>query len=120
MKTKILLLLFIAIAGVSTLVTPKARAMSAAAAKELNGIKEYYLGSKYYYGKGVPQNYAKADYWFKKSAVQGNAFAEDYLGVAYAQGRGVSLSDTKAIYWYKKAAEQGNADAEKNLIILEK
>ena len=111
MKTKILLLLFIAIAGVSTLVTPKARAMSAA--KENNLGNAYYYGRGY--GKGVPQSYAKADYWYKKSAEHGYLNAELNLGFAYSNGQGVPQNYAKADYWYKKAAEHGNALGEDGL-----
>ena len=111
MKTKILLLLFIAIAVGATLMTPKARAMSAA--------KENNLGNAYYYGrgyaKGVPQNYAKADYWYKKAAALGYLNAELNLGFAYSNGQGVPQNYAKADYWYKKAAAQGNADGEYDL-----
>ncbi|MBE7562714.1 sel1 repeat family protein [Acidithiobacillus sp. HP-6] len=58
---------------------------------------------------------AKADYWFKKSAAQGNAWAEESLGLAYFEGQGVPQNYEKANYWFKKSAAQGNADAEANL-----
>jgi len=70
-------------------------------------------------GKGVPQNYSKAVYWFKKAAGQGYARAEYYLGYMYAEGLGVPQDYNKAVYWLKKAAEQGNAQAKANLEYLE-
>ena len=112
MKTKILLLLFIAIAVGATLMILKAREMSA--------DKENKLGNAYYSGKGVPQSYAKAVYWYKKSAAQGDAIAEDNLGYAYYYGKGEPQSYSKAVYWFKKSAAQGNDVGEKNLSILEK
>lgn len=70
MKPKILLLLFIVIAGILTLTLMplKARAMSA--------NKENQLGWNYDSGNGVPQSYAKATYWWKKAAAQGDVLAK--------------------------------------------
>jgi TPR repeat protein len=109
MKTKILLLLllFIAIVGVSTLMIPKARAMSA--------NKEDNLGFDYFFGQGVPQNWVKANYWYKKAAMQGNKNAESNLGNAYLYAQGVPQNSFKAIYWYKKAMAQGSISAEYGL-----
>ncbi len=87
---------------------PKARAMSAS--------KEYKLGNSYFIGmNGKSESSAKAIYWWKKSATQGNANAENGLGRAYSSGRGVPQDYAKAAYWYKKAAVQGYSDAENNL-----
>ena len=63
MKTKVLLL-FIGIAAVLMLMITKAHAMSAA--------KENNLAGNYIAGIGVPQSHAKATYWWKKAAAQGN------------------------------------------------
>ena len=63
----------------------------------------------------MPRSYAKANYWYKKAAEQGDADAENNLGNAYSNGQGVPKSYTKANYWFTKAAEQGEADAENNL-----
>lgn len=101
MKTKILLLLFIVITGL-TLTIAKANAMSAA--------KENSLGNDYYLGlRGIKQSYSKANFWYRKAAAQGNANAEYNLGLFYAYGwPGVKNPNKfKAIYWYKKAAAQG-------------
>jgi hypothetical protein len=107
MKIKILLLLFIVIAGVSLLAIPKARAMSAA--------KENSLGDSYYSGQGVKQSYSKALYWYKKAAEQGNINAENNLSYVYLYGKGIKYNSSKAIYWCRKAVAQGNANAEYNL-----
>jgi TonB family protein len=76
---------------------------------------EFGMGNAYYYGHGVPQNYAKAIYWYKKSAKQGYARAEGILGDAYYNGHGVPQNYAEAIYWYKKSAKQGYAREECNL-----
>ena len=49
-------------------------------AKNLGAKAEKTLGLDYYYGRnGVKQNYAKAIYWLKKSAAQGNPEARKLL-----------------------------------------
>jgi len=70
-------------------------------------------------GLGVPQDYSKALYWFKKAAERGNAGGENNLGVMYGEGLGVPQDYSKAIYWTKKAAEQGYAQAKANLEYFE-
>jgi len=66
-------------------------------------------------GLGVPQDYSKALYWFKKAAKQGLAQAENNLGYMYAEGLGVPQDYNEAVYWLQKAAEQGLAQAKINL-----
>ncbi len=73
------------------------------------------LGNKYYSGRGVPKDYAKAAKWFRKAAQQGLAQAQRSLGYMYREGLGVSQDYAEAAKWYRKAAEQGNAYAQRNL-----
>ena len=80
-----------------------------------NAVAESCVGILYYLGQGVPRNFVKAAYWFRKAAAQGNADAETGLGAMYYFGRGVPRNFVKAVYWQKKAAAQGNADAETGL-----
>jgi TPR repeat protein len=61
------------------------------------------------------QDYAKAFYWFTKSADQGYASGQFGLGQCYWYGDGVAMSKEKAIYWFEKAAAQGNANAKEML-----
>ena len=84
-------------------------------AEQGDAAAQYNLGYMYNNGKGVPQNYTQALYWYKKAAEQGYANAQYNLGYMYNNGQGVSQNYTQAVYWYKKAAEQGNADAQFNL-----
>jgi hypothetical protein len=73
------------------------------------------LGTAYYTGKGIHQDYQKAVYWWKKSAHQGYAEAQYNLGVAYYNGKGVLQNDLIAIQWFRKAADAGNAKAQYSL-----
>ena len=80
-----------------------------------NAEGEFSLGNAYYFGQGVPQNYAKANAWTLKAAEQGFADAETDLGAAYHNGQGVPQNYAKANAWFLKAAGQGFADAETDL-----
>lgn len=69
------------------------------------------VGVDYYFGRGLPQNYAKAAYWYRLAAHQGFAEAENNLGVAYDLGQGMPQNYAKAAYWCRLAAHQGVAGA---------
>jgi hypothetical protein len=73
------------------------------------------LGSLYYYGKGVPQDYAAAIRWYRKSADQGVAKAQYALGYCYFLGQGVPPDHAEAIRWTRRAAGQGDARAQCSL-----
>ena len=73
------------------------------------------LGSMYSFGRGVPEDDAKAVYWYRKAAEQGYAKAQFNLGSMYANGEGASKDYAKAVYWYRKAAKQGDTDGQLNL-----
>jgi hypothetical protein len=73
---------------------------------------EYELGRMYLWGRGVPKDYAQADYWYQKAAAQGSAKAEYTIGNLYYYGDGVVQSYSDALVWYRKAADQGDAMAE--------
>ena len=73
------------------------------------------LADKYYYGRGVKQDYTKAAIWYAKAAKKGNAYAQCFLGYCYKNGQGVEKNFTEAVKWYTKAAEKGFAPAQRNL-----
>lgn len=58
------------------------------------------------------KNLLRANYWYRKSANQGDGNAQDALGYAYQFGRGVSRNDVTADQWYLKAAIQGDPNAQ--------
>src|SRR3984957_8904334 len=72
---------------------------------------EYELGQMYLWGRGAPQDYAQADYWYHKAADQGLAKANYAIGDLYYYGDGLEQSDSDALVWYHKAADQGDATA---------
>jgi TPR repeat protein len=83
-------------------------------------MAEYNLGVNYYFGKGLPQNYAKADYWYQKAAQQGVFEAEYNLGADYYKGQGVPQNSLEALHWLKKAANQNSSRAQKLIQIIER
>ena len=83
-----------------------------------NTLGQNNLGILYYQGQGVPQDYAQAASWYRKSAEQGNALAQNNQGSLYYHGQGVPQDYAQAASWFRKAAEQGDALAQYNLGLL--
>ncbi len=79
---------------------------------------QFNLGVMYFEGHGVAHDYAKAVYWFRKAAAQGDAAAQFNLGQIYYSGQGVPQNYAKAAYWYRKAAAQGVATAQDDLGVM--
>ena len=73
------------------------------------------LGSRYYAGRGVPQDDAAAVRWTRLAAEQGHAPAQYNLGLLYFRSRGVLGDDAEAARWYRAAAEQGYAPGQGGL-----
>lgn len=88
------------------------------AAQQGDASAQYNQGLKYYSGKGVPQNYARAEKLFRLAAKQGDASAQTLLGVMYAKGQGVPQKYAEAAKWYRLAAKQGEVSAQYNLGIM--
>jgi len=63
-----------------------------------------FLGFMYEHGRGVPQDYVAAAYWYTSAAEQGHATAQYLLGLMYDKGHGVERSDTLAYMWLNLAA----------------
>ena len=96
---------------------------SEAIKKAENGDAEAqcYVGSVYYFGTGIPQDYREARKWYLLAAEQGNAKAQYNLGLMYSKGEGVPKDYSESYRWYTKAAEAGDAVAQSNLgLIYEK
>ena len=72
---------------------------------------QYNLGSMYYNGRGVLQDYEEAVFWYRLAAEQGNARAQYNLGVMYANGRGLLQDNVVAHTWYNIASANGFAKA---------
>ncbi len=73
------------------------------------------LGYKYQFGKGVPQSYDKAFYWYEKAAAQGLPVAHNNLAFCYLNGWGCKKNEFQAYTHFKIAAEAGVPLAQSNL-----
>jgi uncharacterized protein len=62
------------------------------------------LGFAYETGRGVPQDYAFAAYWYSRGAECGDPNAQDLLGLMYDRGFGVPLDHVEAHKWLNLAA----------------
>ena len=54
-----------------------------------SGINQHSLGSMYFHGRGVAQDYAEALRWYHMAAEQGHAHAGVALSLMYGAGLGV-------------------------------
>jgi TPR repeat protein len=79
---------------------------------------EFSLGKAYYYGTGVPKDFARAFELYQKSAEQGDFKAENNLAVMYRLGQGVRKDPAAAAGWFRKAAAQGAALAQYSLATM--
>lgn len=87
----------------------------ARAAQEGIPEAENNLGSCYFFGRGVGNDFEKAFQLYKSSAEKGNSEAEMNVGICYAAGKGVNQDYALAFSWWKKAAEHGHVKAMVNL-----
>lgn len=74
---------------------------------------QFYLGSLYFDGRGVPQDHALEAQWIRRSAERGFNWAQNMLGRMYTIGRGVEQDDIEAHMWFDLAAAQGTQTAYK-------
>ncbi|MEE8321199.1 MAG: hypothetical protein V3R68_05100 [Gammaproteobacteria bacterium] len=81
---------------------------------------QYQLGTLYYKGGGVKQDYTQASLWYRRAAELGNVDAQYSLGNMFLMGEGVYQNDAEAEQWYEKAAEQGHVSARHNLENLQR
>lgn len=76
-------------------------------AHQNNAEAQYNLAFMYFGGEGIPQDDAKAAYWFEQAAKLAHAGAQDTLAYLYLHGRGLDADPVQAYAWYRVAAENG-------------
>jgi TPR repeat protein len=81
---------------------------------------QVHLGMRYQQGRGLPQDFKLAYYWYSKAANKGHDVAQRNLGLMYYQARGISQDFQQARYWFNRSAELGNSDAQRYLGIMHK
>jgi len=62
-----------------------------------------HLGFMYSTGRGVPQNYIMAVYWYRRAAEQGDPSAQYMLGLLYDKGQGTPQNYIEAHKWLNLA-----------------
>ena len=77
-------------------------------------LAQYWLGTIFYSGQGVAQDYAEAAHWYRLAAEQGYPRAQYNLGLMYALGNGVIQDYSTAHMWFNIVARDGYSDAVKN------
>jgi TPR repeat protein len=85
---------------------PRAIKRVGPAAERGNARAQAFLGFMYQYGRGVPQNYALATYWYRRSAEQGNPTAQHLLGLMFDKGLGTPTNHVAAHTWLSLAASR--------------
>ena len=80
-----------------------------AAAQEIPGSQTR-IGTAYFYGDHVPQNYDIARQWFERGAINGHAAAQTNLAVMHADGIGGPRNPERAVYWLNQALPRGEAN----------
>lgn len=79
---------------------------------------QFALGSLYYRGRGVPQDYGSAALWLDRAARQDHLQAQSLLGLLYARGLGVRKDFAIAEDLLTRAAEHGDLEAQAGLGLL--
>ena len=83
-----------------------------------NSIAQYNLGSLYFHGHEIEQDYTKAAKWFEAAAAQGDMEARYNLATMFHNGTGVKQDFKKAYELYTVPANKGLAHAQNNLATL--
>ena len=71
-----------------------------------------FLGTLYFQGRSVVQDYAEALKWFRKAALQGHAPAQRNLANMYYNGYGLPKDSAEGLKWFHKAAGNGDPQAQ--------
>jgi uncharacterized protein len=83
---------------------PRAATRIGPAAERGDARAQGYLGFMYQYGRGVPQSYPLALYWYRRGAEQGDPAAQHLLGLMYDKGMGIPTDHVAAHIWLNLAA----------------
>jgi TPR repeat protein len=73
------------------------------------------IGTLYYNGEGVAQNYAEAMKWYRQAADKGNGPAMYQIGWLYLKGQGVPQDYGEAMRWLRQGADRGLSSAMSNV-----
>lgn len=82
-----------------------------AAADNGNATAQALVGTMYYYGYGLIQDYKKALFWYKLAAESGEVSAQATLGRMHYLGHAVRQHFVQAHKWYDIASINGHEEA---------
>ena len=88
------------------------------AAEQGHAVAQYFLGTMYSNGEGMPQDYQEAVSWYRKAAEQGDAGAQYNLGNMYNNSEGVPQDYVQAHKWVNLAASRTTGEVAENSRIL--
>jgi TPR repeat protein len=71
-----------------------------------NARAQAQLAFMYQTGRGMPQHYVGAVYWYRRAAEQGYGHAQFMLGLMYDKGQGVPQDGVEAYKWVNLAASR--------------
>ena len=74
-----------------------------------DAVAQYFIGSYYSQGKGVPQDKAEAVKWYRLAASQGDFISQYTLGLMYERGTGVLQDNVISHMWYNIGAVNGSS-----------
>ena len=74
------------------------------------------MGTYYYEGRGVSQDYEVAVEYLQKSSSHNYTDAKVLLGICLLQGTGIPKDEQQAFLLFNEAAQHGNNWGKKNLI----
>jgi len=83
-----------------------------------NAAAMFDLSTRYYSGRTLDQDYAKAIQWSRAAADKGHLMAMHNLGVIYQHGHGAPIDEAESFRWYLKAAQQGQPESVKYVALM--
>lgn len=81
-----------------------------------NASAQAQLGFMYATGRGVPQNFGEAAYWYQRAAEQGDDRAQYLLGLSYDKGHGVPHDLVIAHKWLNLSASRARGDVREHRV----
>jgi len=78
-----------------------------------SNVSQFYLGTLFENGWGVPQDYVEAAQWYRKAADQGNVGAQSALGMLYLLGKGVPQDIVLAHMWVNLSVSKSPAELQR-------
>jgi TPR repeat protein len=77
-------------------------------------LAQTYLGFMYQMGRGLPQNFELAAFWYRRAAEQGVPAAQYLLAMLYDKGFGVPQDWVEAEIWLDLAAAAAGSARDRN------